>query len=355
MFNVKNYLNWQVACALLGAASLFSSCSDNLIYDDLAPCETRHAIRFQWDTNMVGVDAFRGNVHSVAIYGFDKNDKLAFEFAEKGDALAMQGYTLPITGVEPGEYTVVAWCGLDNDTRSESFLVSDTEIGKTTRQELICRMERDIEDGVHYSREQLYDLYHGTAYGVNIYADNDMEHQGDHIYNVNLTKDTNNVRIMLQQMDKDVHVDDFSFCIEEANGTLGSDNELKNEDEVINYEPFHTDEGVAGVVEGTSRAEGAVEGLGIAIADLKMSRLMARRNSVLTIRNSDGSRVLQIPMTSYALLAKPFDSEGFTDQEYLDRQDNYRLMFFLDSKGTWITSKIMIQDWTFYGDDVKMQ
>ncbi len=346
MFNVKNYLNWQVACAMLGAASLFASC-DSVIYDDLEPCETRHALRFQWDTNMVGVDAFRGNVHSVAVYGFDKNDRLAFQFEEKGDALAMQGYTLALTGIEPGEYTVVAWCGLDNDATDESFIVADTEIGKTTREELICRMEREIEGGVHYSREQLYDLYHGTAYGVSIYDSTDMENQGDHVYLVPLTKDTNNVRIMLQQMDKDVHVDDFLFTIEEANGTLGSENDILP-DQTINYEPFHTDEGIAGTIEGTTRADGAVEGLGIAIADLKMSRLMARRNSVLTIRNTDGSRVLQIPMTQYALLAKGFEAEGFTDQEYLDRQDNYRLMFFLDSYGNWQSSRIVVNSWTIY-------
>ena len=344
MFNVKNYLNWQVACALLGAASLFTSCDSNPIYEDLAPCETRHAVRFQWDNNMLSADAFRGNVHSVAIYGFDGEDKLAFQFAEKGDALAMQGYTLPITGVAPGEYTVVAWCGLDNDATHESFIVTDTEIGVTTREELICRMEREIEQGQHYSREQLYDLFHGTAYGVRIYENTDMEHQGDHVYNVNLTKDTNTVRILLQQMGKDVDVNDFTFCIEEANGTLGSDNELQ-EDEVINYEPFHTENGVAGVEE--TRA-GAINQVGVATADLKMSRLMARRQSVLTIKNSDGSRVLQIPMTQYALLAKPYEAEGFTDQEYLDRQDSYRLMFFLDSEGNWASSRIVVNSWTIY-------
>ncbi|MDE6410547.1 MAG: FimB/Mfa2 family fimbrial subunit [Muribaculaceae bacterium] len=339
-------LNLSVACAVLGAASLLTSCNGNPFYEDLAPCETRHAVRFQWDTNMVGADAFRGNVHSVAIYGFDQNDKLAFHFAEKGDALAMQGYTLPITGVAPGEYTIVAWCGLDNDgTRSESFIVSDTEMGVTTRQELLCRMERDIhDDGTHHSSENLYDLYHGTSYGVQIYAKNDMDHQGDHVYTINLTKDTNNVRIMLQQMGKDVNVEDFSYRIEEANGTLGCDNELQT-DETINYEPFNTENGVAGVEE--TRA-GAITNVGIAIADLKMSRLMARRPSMLTIRNSDGSTVLQIPMTQYALLAKGYEAETFTDQEYLDRQDNYRLMFFLDSDGNWSSSRIVVNSWTIY-------
>ncbi|MDE5808183.1 MAG: FimB/Mfa2 family fimbrial subunit, partial [Muribaculaceae bacterium] len=254
-----------------------------------------------------------------------------------------------VPDLEPGDYTLVAWCGLDNShedaTRAESFLVSDTEIGVTTRQELICRMEREIyPDGTHHSSEQLFDLYHGTAYGITIYDPKTLDGEGDHIYTINLTKDTNNVRVMLQQMNKDVDVNKFTFCIEEANGTLGSDNDLQ-EDENINYEPFHTDNGVAGTVEGTTRADGAIEGLGVAIADLKMSRLMARHKSVLTIKNTDGTRVLQIPMTDYALLAKPFEAEGFTDQEYLDRQDNYRLMFFLDSQGEWMSSRVYINSW----------
>ena len=356
MFNVKTHLNWPLACAFLGVASLFASC-DSTIYEDLPACETRHAVRFVWDTNMLSADAFRGNVHSVAIYGFDKDDKLAFVLEESGDALAMQGYTLAIDvpNLEPGDYTLVAWCGLDNSydqtTRSESFIVSDAEIGITTRQDLLCRMERDVHaDGTHHSAEQLYDLYHGTAYGVTIYDKEDLEHQGDHVYQVNLTKDTNNVRILLQQMNKDVDVNDFSFRIEDANGMLGSDNSLQ-EDEVINYEPFHTDSGVAGTIDGATRADGAIEGLGVAIADLKMSRLMARQKSVLTITNSDGSRVLQIPMTDYALLAKPFEADGFTDQEYLDRQDNYRLMFFLDSQGQWTSSRIVINSWTIYNQN----
>lgn len=360
MFNFKNYLNWPVAAAFLGAASLLASC-DSAIYEDLPICEnSRHAVRFVWDNNMLSSDAFRGNVHSVAVYGFDADDRLAFVLEENGDALKMQGYTLAIDvpDLKAGEYTLVAWCGLDNSledaTRGESFILSDVEIGKTTREELICRMEREVQaDGTHHSSEQLFDLFHGTAYGIEIFDKDDKENAGDHIYQINLTKDTNNVRIMLQQMNKDVKVDDFSFLIEDANGLLGPDNELQD-DEIINYEPFNTAEGVAGTVEGTTRADGAIEGLGVAIADLKMSRLMARHESVLTIRNSDGSRVLQIPLTNYALLAKPYDAEGFTDQEYLDRQDNYRLMFFLDSQGEWFSSQININGWTIVNQDSQL-
>lgn len=356
MFTVKNYLNLTALCAMMGAASLLSSCDSNVIYEDLAPCENRHAIRFQWNRNMLQADAFAGNVKSVAVYGFDENGVLAFELSQSGDALAQQGYTLPLDSIQPGVYSVVAWCGLDNSededvaTRGESFHVSATEIGKTTVQELRCRMEREIENGIHYSREQLYDLYHGTAYGIEIYPKT-SENTGDHVYTINLTKDTNNVRVMLQQMGNDVNVQDFSFCIEEANGTLSSDNELLNEDEVINYEPFHTENGVAQTTPGGTRAGDPISSVGVAMAEMKMSRLMADKQSVLTIRNSDGSRVLQIPMTDYALLGRSHEADWMTDQEYLDCQDSYKLMFFLDSNGSWISSTINIQGWTIYKQD----
>ena len=33
------------------------------------------------------------------------------------------------------------------------------------------------------------------------------------------------------------------------------------------------------------------------------------------------------------------------DQEYLDRQDEYNLVFFLDADGDWLSSSIIINSW----------
>ncbi|MDE6297062.1 MAG: FimB/Mfa2 family fimbrial subunit, partial [Muribaculaceae bacterium] len=346
MFTLKNYLKMPVAAALVCAAGMMmTSC----INEDLEPCEARYGIRFRWDNNLLGADAFSGNVHSVAVYGFDSNGVLAFVLTEKGDALAQQGYTLPIDGknLAPGDYSVVAWCGLDNDTPDESFIVSDVEIGKTTIQELNCRLERQIENGTHYSREQLYDLYHGTSYGITIYDENNADFAGDHVYPINLTKDTNNVRVMLQQFGKDVNVENFTFSIEAANGELSSSNDFSDENTPINYEPFYTTTGVADATSET-RADGAISGMGIAIANMKMSRLLYKKPTVLTIRNTDGKKVLQVPMIDYALLAKDFEYNYLTEQEYLDRQDSYRMIFFLDSNGEWINTSVVINSWTVY-------
>jgi hypothetical protein len=33
------------------------------------------------------------------------------------------------------------------------------------------------------------------------------------------------------------------------------------------------------------------------------------------------------------------------DQEYLDRQDEYNMTFFLDESGNWISSSIIVNSW----------
>lgn len=358
MFNVKNLLNWPIACTILGAASMLASC-DSAIYEDLPVCEetARHAVKFQWTRNMLGADAFSGNVHSVAVYVFDENDKYVTTFTESGDVLAMQGYTLPIVGLEPGNYTFVAWCGLDNSaeraTRSESFTIDDCIAGKTSRQDLLCTMKRDIySDGTHHSSEELFDLYHGTAYGVTIYDDNDLG--DDHIYTINLTKDTNNVAIILQNLSgEDIDISKFFFQIEENNGTMKPDNSLDETDEVINYHEYDTFTGTAGVDIDTKGTR-AIENVTTGMALIKTSRLMANKHSMLTIRNSETNElVARLPMIDYALIGKVGDPKGkfMTPQEYLDSQDDYKLTFFLDKNGNWMSAYININAWTIYLQD----
>lgn len=190
MFTVKTFSNILASAALIASAASLSSCS-NVIYDEPDSCEANHSLRFCWDHNMLFADAFKGNVSSVAVYGFDADsDKLAWVITDKGDALAKDGYVLSLNGVEPGEYTVVAWCGLDNNAgESESFFASDMKIGVSTRQELNCRMEREIrDDGSHHSSDDLFDLYHGTVSDVVIYDPMETNTEGDYVYTVNLKK-----------------------------------------------------------------------------------------------------------------------------------------------------------------------
>lgn len=353
----NKFLHTLAAIIIIATTATLTSC-DSTIYEDLEPCEVSHGLRFIWDHNMLFADAFAGNVSSVAVYGFDSHsDKLAWIRTEKGDRVSMNGNTLTLTDVPAGDYNVVAWCGLTNDgKRPESFVPAEMQIGKSTRQELYCRMEREIrEDGSHHSSSDLYDLYHGTAYGVKIYDGNTTTENRNHIYDVKLKKDTNRVRIILQQLSgNDLDVENFTFTIKESNGLLGHDNRLM-EDEEVTYHPHSTLSGIAGVdtdpkdVDLGSRANTNVR---VAIADLTISRLMADRKSTLTILNDEGERVVRVPLTDYALLVKDNYRRPMTDQEYLDRQDSYTLTFFLDKNGEWAAASIIINQWAVVPNDV---
>lgn len=73
---------------------------------------------------------------------------------------------------------------------------------------------------------------------------------------------------------------------------------------------------------------------------------MMDNNPILTITNKKENRtVLQIPINEYALLVKGYEYADLSDQEYLDRQDQYNMTFFLDESGHWIKANIIINNW----------
>ena len=66
----------------------------------------------------------------------------------------------------------------------------------------------------------------------------------------------------------------------------------------------------------------------------------------LHIRNREtGATVLSIPLIDYALLVKGHYNKDIPDQEYLDRQDEYNMVFFLDKNENWANSFIYLNSW----------
>jgi hypothetical protein len=55
--------------------------------------------------------------------------------------------------------------------------------------------------------------------------------------------------------------------------------------------------------------------------------------------------VIRIPLVDYALLYKRLRYEDMPDQEFLDRQDEYNMTFFLDENYRWINQFIYINSW----------
>ena len=72
-----------------------------------------------------------------------------------------------------------------------------------------------------------------------------------------------------------------------------------------------------------------------------------------------GEQIASVPIIQYALLSKEYYETAYghkmTDQEFLDREDEYILTFFLDENMKWISSVIMIQSWRIVLHDYDIQ
>jgi hypothetical protein len=82
---------------------------------------------------------------------------------------------------------------------------------------------------------------------------------------------------------------------------------------------------------------------------------MEDQNAILTIRNKvSGETILSIPVIKMFLLAKLQGQYDMDNQEYLDRQDEYKMTFFLDENMKWIDSQIIINEWIVRFDDMNL-
>lgn len=327
----KTLLTSKIGLLIAMLAVLFTSCENNIIYDEQGDCSVYYKIKFKYDKNMKYADAFAKEVTSVALYVFDANGTLVYNGNDSGAALADENYSMPVE-LNPGKYNMLAWCGVGN---GEYFNVPQAEIGVTSIEELKCKLKRS--NGV--VENELTALFHGEQ-EITI-----GEEPGVHYETLSLTKNTNTVRVVLQQLSgDDVDPSLFSFEIQDYNGYMAHDNSLL-EDELITYKPWSVTTGTADVnAELHTRAASTV---GVAIAELTTARLVEGQKPILVVKNlAEDKVVLSIPLIEYALLVKGNYNRNMSNQEYLDRQDEYNLTFFLDESGEWISSSIIVNSWT---------
>ncbi len=358
---IKTYMKRTALRVLLAVLPLvaFVSCND-FVYDYEGDCSVTYRLKFCYEKNLKWADAFANEVKSVNLYAFDTNGLLVWQKTEKGATLTTKDYSMTLD-LPAGDYKLIAWCGLDNDGGKKSFSVPEMTVGVSRIEELQCILKRsqnviastkDGESGEAHSTEMLDFLFHGML-DVSLPKNDD----GDcYNYTMFLTKDVNHVRIILQHLSaQDVDVNDFVFRIEDDNGRMGYDNELIK-DEKITYHAWNTQSGTAGIV-----SDGEVVNCATAIADLTVARMTLghSRDMLLTITTKDGESVVAgVPVIDYALLAKDYYEMAYghsmTPQDFLDREDEYEMTFFLDENNKWVSSYILIHSWRVVPSDVNL-
>ena len=332
---------------LASIVTLAASCDRSVIFDYAGDCEVHHIVRFRYDMNLKWADAFASEVKSVHLYVFDSDGLFLQEYSDRGPALSTGDYFIELKNLPAGDYKFVAWCGLDNDTDDESFTVPQPVAGRTTIDELTCSLNTlGKSRGSLSSDKRLYFLYHGYLEDTLI-DDNDGETFEHVIY---LTKDTNHIRIILQELstDEDMDPDDYEIFIESANGVMAYDNSMLGTD-VITYQPWALDNDVVEIGKPDVSETVYVKGV---YADLSLARLMnsENRSLMLTILDSKhkGQVIARVPLIQYALLSRRYYEEAYghkmSDQEFLDREDEYVFTFFLYGN-RWVNTYINIHSW----------
>lgn len=343
----KTYILSVFAAAILLS---FSSCES--MFDSEGDCTTKYRIKFVYDMNLKWADAFPSEVQSVNLYVFDSKGKFVKEFDVDGEELSQPGFYIEFDDetIVPGNYTFVAWCGLVNEgVAMQSFTVSQPIVGETTIEELTCMLNvlnsRATQIYQVYSDTRLYFMYHGM-----LTANLPNDHNGlTYEYTVRLTKDTNHIRIVLQELSgDDMNANDYDIKIEAANGCLAYNNALMPNNPVVTYLPWaqQADLMELGNDDGTIKYN---HGL---VADFTTSRMMESQLDKFMLTVSDNKSndkiIASVPILQYALLAKDYYAMAYnrvmTDQEFLDREDEYVLTFFLYGN-KWVNTHIEVNSW----------
>lgn len=330
------------------AAVTLASC-DGMIYDEEGDCDPHYKVRFVYDRNLKYTDAFAAEVEEVTLYIADSLGHIVWQKHEAGEELKTGHYLMDVEGLEPGTYSLIAWCGRGHNT---DFAIRQDATEHTHLQaNLGGRTPHDPGFNFQGSavRDNFRDLYHGRLEKAEF-----TDKQGTHIFEVQLTKNTNDVHVVLQHLSGDpVDENKFLFTIHEENGLMDWDNTVLP-DEPLVYYAHRVTSGYAGVTvpdyegdgQGGSRDSRAITAVSCAVADFQISRITPEKRCVVRIYNREDNSTLVagIPLADYAVITKGQHAQ-LSDADYLDYRDDYSLVLFLDDNGRWINTQININSW----------
>ncbi len=303
-------------------ALLLTSC-DSAIYDYEGDCEPHYRVNFIYDYNMKQADAFPHEVNEVTLRLLDAAGKVVWQRTDKGEALANPGYAMDVD-CAPGTYSLHVWA---LGAEGEPFELADADAPDFS--ELTARMPRKGS----VCDERLRDLYHGYKTSVTF-----PDTEGAHTFTVPLTKDTNYLKVVLQQTSRSqFDAEDLQITVTDDNGFLNPDNAPRL-GEPVTYFPWAVTPLVADI-EGKGMCHGV-------FAEFSLSRLMAEHSEDARLNVVyKGERKFSVKLIKFLTMVKGKYNEKYGDQEYLDRQDEYEISFFLEDDMEWLGTEIYINSW----------
>lgn len=382
---MKKYLskiaNRLLTIILPATALTFATTSCENVYDNEGDCDPHYYVRFVFDMNMEYADAFNEQVKSVDVWIFEKESHdLVQHISDSGDALKDDGYMLPIN-VEPGKsYNIIAWCGLENNRH---FTVSGN-INSLTDPKVT--MARKVAESGATSDELLDELFQGiidvenvpdwqtvqdvhadpskmpvqsSVYGTQtvyapVYEWNKEKQQYDVIYTVSLIRDTNNITLTLAHQNGDFNLDQLRIEMADNNGSMYHDNSLNESDQTITYTPWRIATGSLDQSRLSTKDFSFDDPIvdshyaNFLTSEISTARMTTGHEKTYRIYYKDTNQtIFQIPLTRWVTQMRSQRYSNMTDQEYLDRENQYDLLVFLqdDGRGGWEAVEVVINGW----------
>lgn len=314
------------ATMIAGTALSFGSC--DRLHEDLQPCPQGVRLRFVYDYNMEFANAFPSQVDCLTVLFYDnEGNYVKTENNIPVSDLSDENWRMTVD-LAPGSYNIIAYGGMDCNESSFSFTGTPGTIKMNQLQVQLKPSCLTSPVGTN-----LHPLFYGKA-EVEV-EQTDLEYRD---YTVYMMKDTNNLRVMLQQVDgTPIDENDFDFKVVDDNTLMAWNNDVIPTSNV-EYYPWARGNASPGELGDGGAAS-------VAYAEMSFPRLVTANSPRLVVtRKADGYNVINIPLNNYLLLMKSEVYASMPAQEFLDRESRWKMLFFLQG-GIWLKTTIEVNDW----------
>ncbi len=320
---------------IIGILLFFMAVMSSCVYDDQSDCTL--FLNFRYVYNMQNADGFTHEADEVQLFVFDSDNHFVGNYsAPVGDG---ESCTMQLPLLKSGKYTFVAWAYSQKEQDEQANFKLQKQENITSMEELSARLERVDNSANHRLNSWLNGTLEAEVSGANRHLTIDM------------MKCTNAIRVILMpaMAGKRLDSNDYDIHIEGRNGWLAYDASTYRPDS-LTYYPYYQS------LEKSSEQTNAAEIDNAVVADLNTSRIMADSHPRLVIRNSrSGKELLNIDLAWFlSLQAIGEHKNEWSNQEYLDRQDEYAMTFFIDND-TWMRARIVVNGWVLSLEEAKLK
>lgn len=307
-------------CILLAVLCGINSC--RWVDDDMSDCPKGFHLKLIYSYNMLDVDAASSQVNQVSVFVFDQHGTCLKRMNIDSLALSQSNHVVGFPDLPVGYYDVLVWGGLDwqhfQYTESELSLLTDTN---------------------NATNEKIPSLFHGRI--DSLFIDGNYK-----IQPFPLVKNTNTVSCVVQDMGGNTFdTGDFVVELTADNGVMDHWNRTLSRQNVL-YFPYFAE---ADVVEAKPLLRYGITTL----------RLLAGEDTRLKlVHKASGQIVFDIPLIEYLLLLRDMVGYEMSDQEFLDRQDTYNLIFLLTETGDfqqpYLLTRMTVNGWIVRMDSTEL-